>query len=93
MTNPSKIGHDYERAYRNELRRRGYHVTRAAASKGPFDLIAYNAADTVFVACTRRRLSCRMAAHKTRVYREFVSTGRVRWVHLTRACSFCEHDG
>ena len=93
MTNPSKIGHDYERAYRDELRRRGYHVTRAAASKGPFDLIAYNAADTIFVACTRRRLACRTALFKTHVLRQLVSTGVVRYVHRTRAKAFCEHDG
>ena len=92
MTNPSKIGHDYERAYRNELRRRGYHVTRSAASKGPFDLIGYSAAGTLFVACTRRRLACRTADFKASVLRELVSQGIVRYVHTTHSRFFCEHD-
>ena len=93
MTNPSKIGHDYERTYAALLHSRGYLVTRSAASKGAFDLIAYNPAETIFCALTRRRLSCRMARHKVTVYREYVSHGVVRWIHMTQDDPFCEHDG
>ena len=92
MTNTSKIGHDYERTYAALLRSRGFHVTRSAASKGAFDLIAYNATDTLFCALTRRRLSCKMARRNVAILREMLSHGTARYVHMTEDDPFCEHD-
>jgi Holliday junction resolvase len=41
MKTSGRKGTDYERAYRKQLELDGYVVVRSAASKGPFDLIAW----------------------------------------------------
>lgn len=47
MKNPPKVGIEFERTQARQLRALGYHVTRSAASRGPYDLDAEVALPTV----------------------------------------------
>jgi len=95
MTSNVKLGHDYERAYAERLRNIGYRVQRSAASKGMYDLTAYDRTLCVHVQCKEGRLSCDAA----RAWAEARGTDSVpvtcvvRVVHKTVRSEYCVHDG
>lgn len=57
-------GHDTERRCADELRAKGYSVTRSAASKGAFDIIAVNSFEVLFIQCKRTKSFARRAQPK-----------------------------
>jgi Holliday junction resolvase len=57
-------GHDTERRCANELREKGYHVIRSAASKGAFDLIAISAENILLIQCKRTKAFARRTQPK-----------------------------
>jgi len=59
--NTSAKGRSYEWAARHELERLGNSVLRSAASKGPFDLVAWNVRKIGFFQLKAGRYSCAAA--------------------------------
>lgn len=57
--NTSAKGATYERDVRRQLEAKGYAVLRSAASKGPFDLVAWNDVRLGFFQLKCGRASCR----------------------------------
>lgn len=53
MASTARTGRDFEHRARAVLSGNGYWTMRAAASKGPVDLIAMKPGQTVFVQCKR----------------------------------------
>lgn len=53
--NTARIGAETERHIANDLRARGFIVTRSAASKGIWDLVAVGLGEVLFVQCKRTR--------------------------------------
>ena len=104
--NTSRKGAEYERAYRHDLEKRGYVVTRSAASKGPWDLVAVRvdaeqrarfdaiANDCLHVQLKSSKHSCRWAAaYASTLFGEVPWPCRVSVVHPVRGTPFCEHLG
>lgn len=94
--NTSRIGAEYERAYRHELEGRGYQVSRSAASKGPFDLIALGAIVCWHVQLKAGKTACSQAQRTAAYLRAsyvFPSTCRALVVHKLERERFCEHVG
>ncbi len=98
--NTSRIGTDYERRYRAELE--GVHgmlVTRSAASKGLFDLIAYDTSTCWHVQLKAGYMSCIEASRTAAFNRKAIPIGcKALVVHPRRydgedAVPFCEHVG
>lgn len=90
--NTSAKGSAYENAFKRELYRRGAQVVmRAAASKGPFDLIAifpdnviaYQLKDSKTVTCN--------GAQKQLLKLPWAWNCLPSFVHRTKAREFCEH--
>ena len=94
MTNTSKIGHDYERAWRALQEQAGFSCTRSAASKGLFDVIAYSRTGCYHAQLKAGRLSCQAAtAYALTLTTELHDTCTAFVVHRTRAREFCTHVG
>ena len=94
MTNPSKIGADYERTYRTLMHRSGYHTMRAAASKGLFDLMCVNRTGCWHVQLKKRRWSCTAAsAYAETLKAEIPEECSAIVVHYTKDDPFCTHLG
>ena len=91
--NTSAIGARYERAFKHELYQRGAHlVVRAAASKGPFDLLSVEPDAVCGYQLKAGVMSCRAAEALARGLdcKEWPNfLGYV--VHKTKAKEFCEH--
>jgi hypothetical protein len=95
--NTSEKGRRYEWAYKRELisANKANLVVRAAASHGPFDLIAIDDYGAVGVQLKAGKISCR-AAEKlaTSLWMGPVKMSAwfgVRVVHRTKEKEFCEH--
>ena len=94
MTNTSKIGHNYERAWRALQEDAGIHCTRSAASKGIFDVISYNRSGCWHAQCKAGRLSCQAAIAYALTLSTEISIGCVALVvHRTKRNEFCTHVG
>ena len=94
MTNTSKIGHDYERAWRTMKEAHGFLCTRSAASKGLFDVIAYDNDYCLHAQLKAGRVSCRAAtAYSLILDAKVPYTCQAVIVHRTRAQEFCTHFG
>lgn len=57
-------GHETERLCATALRERGYAVTRSAASKGCYDIIAIGSNDILLIQCKRTKAYARRAEPK-----------------------------
>ena len=96
--NTSRKGAEYERAYRHDLEKRGYTVTRSAASKGPWDLVAVRVGDHSYDCLHVQLKSSKHSCHWTEAY-AMTLFGEVPWpcrvsvVHPVRGTPFCEHLG
>ena len=94
--NTSRIGTEYERAYRNFLESTGYLVTRSAASKGPWDLVATVREICWHIQLKAGKISCVAAEYKAHSLKEQLlqapSCG-VLVVHKLERERFCEHVG
>ena len=86
----TRRGTEYERAYRHVLERAGFIVTRSAASKGPYDLVAVSEWRCVHVQL-KTRSTCAAARRLVDVLR-LPSTCYLQVVHRTRTQEYCVHD-
>ena len=94
MTNTSKIGSTYENAWRALQEDAGYHTTRAAASKGLFDVITYGTSSCYHAQLRYGRLSCGAAsAYAASLAAEIHPSCRALVVHHTKRDPFCTHVG
>ena len=97
--NTSRIGTEYERAYRRELESRGLYVTRSAASKGLFDLVASDGAVCWHVQLKKGYISCYSASQTAAFNKGAIGPGcKSLLVHHRRYdgeddVDFCEHVG
>lgn len=94
--NTSRIGAEYERAYRHKLEAAKYNVTRSAASKGPADLVAHYVNVCWHIQLKRGKMSCPAAdRHGALLVKEYPLPTTCGWlvVHHTATDTFCEHVG
>ena len=94
MTSSTRIGAQYELAYKDWLELMGMHVSaRQAGSKGDFDLVAWGQG-CWHVQLKAGRLSCARAGRlRDSLRRETVLPERCGClvVHRTKEREFCEH--
>ena len=89
--NASKKGRDYENAFKRRLYERGAQlVVRAAASKGPFDLLAVFPDTVIGYQLKGFRSSCESAI---RAMLELPDAWNCtpKFVHKSKELEYCEH--
>lgn len=60
----ARRGIEAERSCMKEMEKRGYHVSRSAASKGAFDVIAVNSDEVIFIQVKRTKSRMRLSPAK-----------------------------